>query len=649
MFCAEDDDATLKASVVRPNDVLDIEVSPIAGLPPTCLSTSNDLTKNGAKLKVKEKRVTKGNITKISSPMKRGDPFLPSVFSDENPIADYTIKKNSRKKPSDCKCKGFGYNLSPSALLPEEMKQQWGVGMFGKPSLVKPNTSVSISNTNVPIPTVANNKEGEPKLNQISLNRTSSGCPSSKCVMRCKVCSKDPCLCIDITTTHEGFRVPDSNDRRKQKTTAKPTSFKCKETKSPGPIILGSTNNAPVLKRIACYSSKDNSNIISTSNFNRNNTNSFNGHTPLPSDVNCFKNTIPVQQNSLGGNRCQNLNGNVSCNVKSYCCTSCDDDPRDLAPKARHRPPSMVPKRLLANITPSTMLSNSSMSSSNSSGYDAKKNYSRNAAQMLMLGTQCCKCDSCRRRASLMSRMEALRFSSSHAQQMFSPFLYAASQKYQPVSMQPSLSTPGRYAPYTVPNYGYTRSTGSVYRSPEQYRCSSPSYYDYADIPSIRQPFSTTPLSMVHEINKIDNSYIDSENSLPSPPSAAFVEDITDLSIQDTVDFFVSMKSPFVNSSPSPVSDSSSAAYTSLSPIDRCPTSPPIFNNVPSSCYCSTGMCSSSYSLPHFMREINYSEPPSHKFTTHEATSQPMSLLYSSLASDLEDELQCAIENIPTG
>ncbi|KAI8773773.1 hypothetical protein BgiBS90_024958 [Biomphalaria glabrata] len=643
MFCTDDDESNLKATVVHPNEVLDIDVSPGVKTPPSSLfSGAADQPKNENKAKYKERKSIRLTTPIKTSAMKRGDPFLPSVFSDENPIADYTIKKNSRKKPSDCKCKGFGYNVSPSSLLPEEMRQQWGVGMFGKPTLIKTNSVTPACTTNNHVVITPSSKECELKCNQVNINRNGTGCSSSKCVLRCKNCREDPCLCTAINRSIEGFRIPDNTDRKKQKNIAKNNgSLKSKDmNKSPNPVVLtGNSNCTTLIKRIPCYNSKENSNIISTSNFHRTPMEPPSSHNVSIAESVSFKGGLAT---SFVGARPINPAETQTSSLKGY-----RREDITLSQRARHRHHPFPTRRILANISPSPILTSSNISGS-SGGYERKKTLSMSTPQMIMMGSQSCACESCRRRASLVSRMEAMGFST-QAQQMLSPYLFTSTQRYQPVLMSSPLTSSNRYAPYTLPSYGYTRNSGSIYRSPERYQCSSPTYYDYSDISSYgRQPFSSTPLSMANEINKIEASFLDSENSLPSPPSSGYVEDITDLSIQDTVDFFVSMKSPFVNSSSSPVSDSSPGMYSTMSPVDRC-TSP----NFPSrsmSCFCAAGNNTQSFSIAQYKRDSGFGEPSSNtKYNSnHEPASQPISLLYSSLVTDLEDELQCAIENIPT-
>ncbi|KAH9523584.1 hypothetical protein Btru_040402 [Bulinus truncatus] len=576
MFCADDDESTsLKTKVVHPNDVLDIEVSTgLLTTPTPSLLHAEEQSKTESRRRNKEKKPSKISTLTKTIAMKRGDPFLPSVFSDENPIADYTVKKNSRKKPSDCKCKGFGYNVSSSGSAAG--RNETAVGEY------------------------------EHIVRRISWK-------------------------------------PDCGERKKHKKCYETVSgFKPKDiTKSPNPVILSNTSYMPMIKRTACYSSKENSNIISTSNFHRTPLESTSSHNAILAETNSFKS---VHSTGFVGTRCVNPTETMNCSAKGYNNNNSREDIGASSRQTRHRHQLLPQRRIMANISPSPVLTSSNISSGSGS-YEAKKMLSRSSQQMLMMGSQGCACDSCRHRTSLMSRMEALGFSSSNAQQMLSPYMFSSSQRYQPVMMQSSITHPNRYAPYTVPNYGYTRNPGGVYRSPERYQCSSPTYYDYGEVSGYRrQPFSTSSLSIANEISKIESSFLDSENSLPSPPSTGYVEDITDLSIQDTVDFFVSMKSPFVNSSPSPVSDSSPGIYSALSPVDRC-VSPSFASGSLSSCYCNVSS-TSTFSIPPYKREISFGEPSGSKYATD--TSQPISLLYSSLVSDLEDELQCAIENIPT-
>lgn len=642
MLYADDDDQSLKTPVVHPNDILDIEASPVINTVSSSWQYGFDSqgTPQEAQSKPQVKKATDHNFNYVlrarsDSPMKRGDPFLPSVFPDENPIADYNVKKGSRKKPSDCKCKGFGYNLSPSALLPEEMRQQWGVGMFGKATL--PKSSI-ITSTSTCI-----TKDTDPKGTQANIARNTS----SNCVLRCKNCMREPCICTDICTTqHDGFRIPETSATRKQKHSMKGPLPKGSENNNLGSVLLGSTNSALLLKKVTFYNGKDSTNTISTSSFHRNGSSSLpqNGHSLPATDLNGYGCGMSSLQSNRGGNRCRSLNGNISCSTKKFCYAGQEECA--ASSRARHRQQPVQPRRHVTSVSSPPVISITGLSMP-SSTLEKSASMTRGGSQMLMMGSQGCACDSCRQRANLMSRMEELGFSTSHAQQMLPPFMLAASQRYQTATLRSALTSSGRYTPYNIPTYGYAHSSNTAYSSPERYQCSSPSLYDYSDSPGLKcQPLAGTPLSMAQEMSKIDTPYQDNENPT-SPPFSGFGEDITDMSIKDTVDFFVSMKSPFVKFSSLTSSDACPGMCSSLCPGEQC-LSPPNFSSRSSTWFCTTGTCASSYAMSPVRRESIYRESVTQKFDVADGQAPPMSLLYSSLVSDLEDELRCAIENIPT-
>lgn len=643
MLYTDDDDATLKTPVVRPNDILGVEVSPVTSATSVCWQYSFDCKEtvqepfSKPKLKGKkasgEHRSSGGLSAHVGSPMKRGDPFLPSVFPDENPIADYKVKKNSRKKPSDCKCKGSGYNLSPSALLPEEMRQQWGVGMFGKPTLFRSN----IISSNA----CCNKGDTDPKGSQPSMARAGDGCASSRCVLRCKSCMRDTCVCSDVYTRADGFRIPEINVTRKQKAPAKVPLSKGKENKNVNSLLLGSTNSVSVLKRVTFYN-KDNNNIISTSNFHRNNVSSApgSGHSSSATELNGYKSGLMASQSSSIR---RNINGSLACNTRKFNYSA--HEHFTTFPRARHRQQQPIPTRHNVPSVPSPPVLASTGLRLPSSMLENKSPMSQSASQMFLMGNQGCTCDSCRQRANLMSKMEELGFSTSHAQQMLPSFMLEASQRYQSAILRSALSTSGRYAPYNVPAYPrYAHTPSSVYSSPERYQATSPPVYNYSDSPNIKsQIMTSTPLSAAHEDSGIDTSYLDSVNSVASPPFSGFGEDITDLSIKDTVDFFVSMKSPFVKFSSAAPSEAYSVLCSSLATGEA--NGSPRYTS--GSWYLPPVVCGASYTMSPVRRENVYSDSY-HKADVSEGQTQPMSLLYSSLVSDLEDELRCAIENIPT-
>ncbi|GFR90990.1 hypothetical protein ElyMa_000832800 [Elysia marginata] len=701
MFCAGDDDDSPKTPIVHPNDVLDIEVSPVARyflpLPSiSCewrsqgfeLSTDKTVpttTKQKTKKQAKSNSLSHHTNKPKAASMKRGDPFLPSVFSDENPIADFTIKKNSRKKPSDCKCKGFGYNLSPSAMLPEEMRQQWGVGVFGKHVAVRPSSSASIgglqssrsgstpcsieaetsrcpismlqpeshysgfSNGNITTKNIAINSN-----TNINNNNKDHGHFSS---FRCMRCMQDVCLCADLGPVRDGFRIPDYNEKKKQKIASKGAGTKGKDIKA-GPCgLIGSAFSSTALKRSACFSTKEHSNIISTSNFPRNNPSPV--HMPYPSFM--------YSSDPTGMTPGPSLMKPVSMG-KIYPATEpliigknnafVNDEHLHLSRPSLGPPMS---RRVVSNISPAPIISSGSLDAA------VQHNFQTPKKPLLPRGvtptpntrrifSQECTCDSCRSQSNLMSTMEALGLSNSDPSHTMPPFLLPRPQRF-PYSRTQAYPITSRYSPYQVPSFNFKSTLRDVYGSPETYDRPCSPFYDYSESPEL----ASTPLPMGQDVSGLDTSslYLDATSSSVSPSSMPggswVVDDITDLSIQETVDFFVNMKPP-IKSVPSPQSDTSSDTFSPSPGEHRCLSPCPTTGL--GSCYCGGSSDTSNWGN-HQVLENNYgrdrlmtvSDPPRAKFPTVETNQGPYqssSVLYSSLVSDLEDELRCAIENIPS-
>lgn len=699
MFCAGDEDDSPKTPIVHPNDVLDIEVSPLVrssfmpqtspirelrlqGVEFATYKTALTEAKYKTKRSVKATSLTPHRSKATAASMKRGDPFLPSVFSDENPIADFTIKKNSRKKPSDCKCKGFGYNLSPSAMLPEEMRQQWGVGVFGKHVAVRPSTganvgglhgshpgSISCSNeTEVARYSVAmlpsdNHSSGfssgivTPQnliINNNSINNINNNNSNNKengvyGSIRCMRCLQDICLCSDPGQIRDGFRIPDFNEKRKQKIVSKGAASKGKDTKG-GPCgYIGNPFSSTPLKRSACFSTKEHSNIISTSNFPRNNPSPI--HMPYPSYVYGSDPTGMASSPSLmkPGSVGKIYPTVTEALIMSKSNAVMSDDSLNLS-----RPP--MPRRIVTNISPAPIISTASLDAAVPHSFHTPKKQliPRSMVPSRRMFSQDCACDSCRRQSNLMSTMEAMGFSGPSPNQAMSPFLMSRPQSFQYSSAQPYPIT-SRYTPYRVPSYNFKSTLRDVYGSPERYERPSSPFYDYNE-PS---DLSCTPLTVGQDVSSLDTSsvYLETASSSVSPSSlhggSWAVEDITDLSVQETVDFFINMKPP-IRSVPSPQSDTSSDMYSPSPGEQRC--SSPCLPS--SSCFWSGSSGVNNWGSQHTLdssygkdRLPSLGDPARVKYSSfnNSHSSYPSnSMLYSSLVSDFEDELRCAIENIPS-
>ena len=700
MFCAEDDDDSPKTPIVHPNDVLDIEVSPVARpFLPLRTSTREQktlgadftserpvLSATKQKLKKSAKSNTLGHpISKsTTSSMKRGDPFLPSVFSDENPIADFTVKKNSRKKPSDCKCKGFGYNLSPSAMLPEEMRQQWGVGVFGKHIAVRPLSGPSASGLHsshlgsIPcsdadtsrcsvnrLPTACYNSSFNHNNTNKSNNNNSSTSNSNSnrstdggvyCSFRCMRCMQDLCMCAEMAQVRNSFRMPDYNEKRKQKIASKGTNSKGKDTKASPCGVIGSAFSSTPIKRSACFSSKEHSNIISTSNFPRNNPSPV--HMPYPSFLYSSDPTgiapSPSLAKSVSASKIYpSVSESITINKNNGFMNN-----EHLSLSRPSLGPSM-PRRVVANISPAPIISTGSLDATVQHTFHMPKTSmtSRGLTPTRRIFSQDCACDSCRRQSHLMSTMEALGLSTSESNQAMPPFLLTRPQRFQ-YSRTQSFPIQNRYSPYRIPSFGYKSTLSDVYGSPENYERSGSPFYDYNESPSL----ASTPLPMGQDVSGHDTSaiYLDVTSSSVSPSSmhggSWVVEDITDLSIQETVDFFVNMKPPIMMSVPSPQSDTSSDMFSPSPGEQRC--SSPCLASGSSSCFCGGSSGTSNWGSQQ-AQERNYGKDnltgvkeSSHGRLASGESSHNLypstSMLYSSLVSDLEDELRCAIENIPS-
>ncbi|GFO03071.1 hypothetical protein PoB_002957600 [Plakobranchus ocellatus] len=698
MFYAEDDDDSPKTPIVHPNDVLDIEVSPAARtfllLPSASCkertvtdgysvaeSFTLSSTKQRFKKNSKSNSLTAPARKQTTASMKRGDPFLPSVFSDENPIADFTVKKNSRKKPSDCKCKGFGYNLSPSALLPEEMRQQWGVGVFGKHIPIKSSSSANSNGlSNSQAASIALTNDGDsarcsaPRIgsacynnsitsqNNINTNNSNNVSSGAFWPFRCRSCTHDPCLCVEMGQIRDGFRIPDYSEKRKQKLASKSINSKGKDTKTSVSSVIGSTFTSSQIKRSACFGSKDHSNIISTSNFPRNSPSPV--HMPCPglfynSDLMGITSGSSVGKPVPASKVCPSVCEPIMLHKGSGYLDTCNEH---LNVSRTNSLPSMS-RRVIANISPAPIISSGTLDAAMPHNFQVSKKsgLSRSVTPTRRIISQDCACDSCRRRTNLMSTMEVLSLSTADPQQTMPPFLLTRPQRYN--SRAQSQPFANRYSPYRIPSFSYKSTLRDVYGSPESYKRSDSPFYDYGESTVGLGPSTYgTSMSGSQELSGLDASalYLDCDSSAMSPPSmhsgSWMVEDITDLSVQETVEFFVNMKPPIITSIPSPQSDSSSDIF-SPSPGDHRCTSPRLTINS-SSCFCSesgnTGSWGSQQALcRQYGKEnlIGFHDSHQIKFSSGENSNSPYpptSMLYSSLVSDLEDELRCAIENIPT-
>lgn len=693
MFNAEDEDDTSKVPIVSPNDVIDIEVSSLIraqasswlkGFDKTTpknskghtLSISKD--EKGRKVKNNHRALKKQEI------MKRGDPFLPSVSCDENPVVDFPSKKGAHKKPLDCKCKGMGFNCSPSAVLPEEMRQQWGYGVFGKSA---PNgagstdtSSETISISSRPIVSFNNNYRVENVTNKTLSNSkyiygTTAGHGTSPRVMsglgvcshvHCSDCKRDQCICTTPKSKHDSFSFSECTEKKRPKLVNKNNGHKIKGSKTQ--ILISSKNNLQTMKTIACINNKENTNIISTSNFNKNNHNSTSFNTfrnGLESDSALIKSGGRISNSGrVNVSQGSSIDSNSYLRGKMYLSPpQVFPDDSDLASCSRYRHRMKTTIRPYVNFRqnpPMATRENSMTSGGNIRFYEPRK-FQRVTPTSYMTGSQTCSCDRCRRKAVLLSKMEALGFPSSSAQMTPSPYSYAMSHRYYASSTMPpsSLLDGSRYASCSTLTQNYVSTTGIYCPPSTSYARSSPTFESEPYKSDVYSASSTIPvMSTSRGVNTDACSYVDSEPSLESPLSySGIVDDITDLSIKDTVDFFMALKSPLADSQRSTFSDDPSPdLFCGPSSEDEA------FNCCIGSCACSlkdggqhtfghlndseivNNMDKAPSTPPCPVKINNYSDPcPS------DAPTQSMSLLYSSLMSNLglEDELRSAIENIP--
>lgn len=679
MFDVEEEDVTTKVPIVSPNDVIDVEVSPSVRAQASSWLKGFDLRSRKTKVQPplelakekKGKRLKNTTLKKPKETMKRGDPFLPSVMTDENPVVDISSKKGVHKKPLDCKCKGMGFNCSPSAVLPEEMRQQWGYGMFGKTMQVGTNCMDSTEmNINRPIVSNGHNFEnlttktfpgkciygtstGHGKINSPRFN--SGGCTPSYCYE----CKNETCSCSAPKLKQEPYPLSDGNDRKRQKLTNKNNGHKIKGSKTQ--ILIGSKNNLHTMKTIACINSKENTNIISTSNFNKNNhsSSSFSSFRhDLENENPCYKGGIGIT-NSCRSTSTQGHG--IDCSYmrsKMYLqnSPSMGPDDSDMIPCYRYRHRMKATRRSFINLRQPPSLASRESSNGNIRFYEPHNSLPRVTTPNYITGSQMCSCGRCKRKALLLSKMEALGFPSSSAQYNQSPYPYPVTHRYFASSLQSSLPPSHRYASCTAMSHSYA-GNGGIYCPPNSYDRPSPifdsdSYINKSDI-----MFSNSSIPFISRgVNTDTTFYVDSEPSVESPVSfSGIIEDITDLSIKDTVEFFMTLRSPLADSQKSTLSDETSPdMLPGLSSEDE------TFSCCMGSCACS--LRDSQHSIvhrnnPEMMSLDKLPSTPPHALRIHnyldscpsDAPTKSMSMLYSSLMSNLglEDELRCAIENIP--
>ena len=689
MFDLYDEEAPLKTIPVRPNDVMNIRAPKFR----------NTLQAQGKKVihfqKVKkistlktdaiENQISKQSLpqTKKVNSMSRGDPFLPSVISDESPLVDYPVK-NSRKKPTDCKCKGSGYNLSPSALLPEEMRQQWGVGDFGRPSV--PSFSNSISTATQPLTYSlslcrprSNGDSQNIKLMNYERNDQkhfpipiSSSAPilssfvsnkSSSESAYCQICFQSSCTCHDHH--HQGFRLPVKNDGRRLKTSLKSQVVKNKEN-------LIASNMSSGMKKLPCYDCKENNNIISTSNFHKSSssTSSMSSLSQERSYASPSYDAGYFNAVMSGSQKPSHVN-----NSQTYDPGEFSDMTKDtLTPKVRHHHMKRSARRSFPEMMTPSVISSDQNIHSNVPVYERNRILPRtnSQSQMLSMGDrpQFCSCESCRPIRSFISQGDSSNYTQNHTQTIGSSI---PMQSATPMQHYKSPSMPvqqKRYHPYvtnplTNP-YTYSNNSRPVYQSSDLFACNSPEFdYETQNFPQT----SSMPISIPKDISALEASlsYLDNDSFSSPANSPGEVKDILDLSVKETVDFFVSMKSPFTCSEPLAETFNDnlpSSSYSLPFLMSDNTLSPPqqmsnFSNCVPSSqgtpsreVYSKQHIKMPQYPMhlqPVFPRTNSSRPQPNYSMSRSKPLpAQSMSLLYSLEVSDLEDELRSAIENIPT-
>ena len=706
MLWIDDEDATLKIPPVRPNDVIGIDISSGSNILNVTTKCGLDPLRDNQSSSPRKAKLSKGKLSRASlyqpkkfqtKSMSKGDPFLPSVISDESPFADYPVK-NSRKKPSDCKCKGLGYNLSPSALLPDEMRQQWGAGVFGKPSTPNSRNSAGAGvqpfsysltlykgecdkakcvNTCRCDHTINNQVHVSPPAPVLSPAIPSVRPPSD--IMICQSCFQNPCSCSELP--QQGFRMPSKNEGRKIKTSLKTPLLKSRDN-----ILATAT---PTLRKFPCYDCKENSNIISTANFNKNSTST--------STIAMDRSYVSPSYDSgyfKAGFSCGQRSNRMSYS-QGYDPGEFSDMTKDtLTPKVRHHHLAKPPRRVLTDIT---NISNSDPSASTNMYHEKTKILPRtHSSQMVLVGNrnQSCSCESCRPVRSFLSRTDSMDFTQNQTHPIVQP-VGLGIPNYKSSSMTLSQK---RYQPYSTNPYSYSHNSRPVYQSSDMYSCPSPEFEYDGQRYQLPQA-SSTPLALAHDMNEIEASLSFLDNDLLSPASNSPEEtkDITEMSIKDTVDFFVNMKSPFVSATTSIEEtfggiDGITPNYSPSYSFDDDLPSP--CQQMRTACFCSLPNCPGTVHGHHQPGEATFQfpdqlapfpQPPqlqSHPPQPPQLQSHPpqpqliqpkmnrsnnnkrsqnfqidssrplppqsMSLLYSSLVSDLEDELRSAVENIPT-
>lgn len=544
MFSLDEDDSVLRTKPVSPNEVLVISSLCKRSQKldkPYCQTQNNKFTRVIEKDKANKSKETKivcfpaknGQPNVMS---KKGDPFLPSLAPDESPLVEYPIK-HSRKKPSDCKCKGSGYNSSPSTLLPEEMKQQWGAGVFGKPTYL--NSRISITSgghcfTN----SYAVHRTEDNCVNGSYLKSASNSQNSSQTTRmfapnhidtkkqgetsQCHMCLESSCICNDFPL--HGFRTPSKQEGRKMKTSAKAQTSKNRETN----IV----QVLPSIKKVPNYDCKENSNIISTVNYTKNIPTSTALDRKPP-----YNYTIPPSYD----------NGYIKAGFSygqksSRACYNQTYDPGEfsaLTNKVPRSPHTMHrSRRVLSDMnmnTPPFM-----QNETHNSSYDRSQNFLQHCgAQVPMMSSksQNCSCSACRSTGNFIPGMDSIEFPITQPHQIMPPAVMSHMQNYK---QAPTMSTQTRFHPYSANNFQSYQRPQSLYNSPDVYSCQSPEF-DFDSQPYQVPLVSSTPLSLAQNMNGNEDPFqgFDSDVLFPEVNGHEDSKDILDLSIKDTVDFFV--------------------------------------------------------------------------------------------------------------
>ena len=103
-----------------------------------------------------------------------------------------------------------------------------------------------------------------------------------------------------------------------------------------------------------------------------------------------------------------------------------------------------------------------------------------------------------------------------------------------------------RYQPYTQSGFSYQNNSRQLYPTTDMFNCTSPAGFDN-DPQNYGAPASNSSFMVPKDYSALEASLSYLDNDAYSPTAfPGEVKDVMDLSIKETVDFFVNMKSPIV-------------------------------------------------------------------------------------------------------